>query len=78
MMTPAWSTTVGTPESRKIWPTSAREARWVETDSSSPGTRPPRYTIRSVPAASATATTLFAASRSVSSKCPPVPMEWTR
>ena len=42
MITPAWRTTLGTPESRKIWPTSAREERCAEMVSSSVGTRPPR------------------------------------
>lgn len=76
----ARSTAVGTPESSRMCPTSARERRCGDSSfSGTPvGVSPPRYTIRRTPAARACSPKIRAALRSVSSKVEPVPSACTR
>lgn len=76
MITAARNTTAGVGASSRIWPTSAREARWR--DNSWPlGVMPPRYTDLVRPARADSAATRRAASRSTCSKSAR-PREWTR
>jgi len=72
----ARSSIVGTPDSRRMRPTSWRLRRWRDSPGSRP--RPPRYAIRRPPAARAAAAKFTAARRSSASKSPREPIEWTR
>ena len=59
--TDAWNSIVGTPEPRRMRPTSWRDSRWAER---SPVPSPPRYTMRRTPCARAASANAVAASRS--------------
>ncbi|GHE60595.1 hypothetical protein GCM10018782_38600 [Streptomyces griseoaurantiacus] len=80
MITAARSAAVGTPESSRIRPTSARDRRCGESSRSGTpaGARPPRYTSRRTSAARARSPKTRAASRSVRSKPGPVVSACTR
>lgn len=76
-MTAARSTVVGTPEARRISPTSVRDSRCGESSSPS-GIRPPRYTMRPTPASRAAWANTRAVARSRASKRLPEPSAWIR
>jgi len=80
MTTAARRIVVGTPESSRMWATSARERRCGESSlSGTPaGVSPLRYTIRRTPAVRACSAKIRAALRSVSSKSLPDPIPCTR